>query len=327
MPNASLVSITVIICFLLPLKAPGQSRAADSRSPKVDVAFFANDGHGKPASRISPSDLVVLDNKRAPREVLGIRGRDELPLLLGVLVDMSGSQTSSSVYPAAVKAASEFSNQILSGSNDKAFFERFASAPQATHLMSRREFLALKIDLNPYGLTALYDGLRFACDERMKEDSPGDALRVIVLLSDGDDNHSHSNLKQAIASAQRAGVVIFAVDTSKTDQDSDSDSGFERSGGSATLQELAEETGGMAFLRIGTGGVSKAFTAIKEQIDNMYLLSFVPADDSQTAQRRSFQLKPALKKDLKLRGPKGYYGSSYQSRRQADYRKPAGELR
>jgi len=250
---------------------------------------------------------MVLDNKRAPRQVLGIRGRAELPLLLGVLVDMSGSQTASSVYPVAVKAASEFSNQVLSGSDDKAFFERFASAPEATHLMARREFLALKIDLNPYGLTALYDGLRFACDDRMKENSSGDALRVIVLLSDGDDNHSHSNLKQVLASAQRAGVVIFAVDTSKADQDPDSD--FGRSiGGSATLLELAEETGGMAFLRVGTGGVSKAFAAIKEQIDNMYLLSFVPADDSQGAQHRSFQLKPALKTDLKLRAPKGYYG-------------------
>jgi VWFA-related protein len=217
---------------------------------------------------------------------------------------MSGSQASSSVYPVAVEAASEFSNQVLSGSDDEAFFERFASAPQATRLMTRREFLALKIDLNPYGLSALYDGVRFACDERMKENSPRDALRVIVLLSDGDDNHSHSNLKQAIASAQRAGVVIFAVDTSNADPDSD----VERSVGSETLLDLAEQTGGMAFLRLGTGGVSKAFTAIKEQIDNMYLLSFVPADDSQAAQRRSFQLKPALKKDLKLRAPKGYYG-------------------
>ncbi len=37
--------------------------------------------------------------------------------------------------------------------------------------MSGQEFLALNIDENPYGLTALYDGLSFACDEPMKENS------------------------------------------------------------------------------------------------------------------------------------------------------------
>jgi hypothetical protein len=61
------------------------------------------------------------------------------------------------------KLLSEFSGRVLNDGDDRAFFEQFASTPEATQLVDKREFLKLKIDLHPGGLTALYDaalGLR-----------------------------------------------------------------------------------------------------------------------------------------------------------------------
>jgi hypothetical protein len=93
---------------------------------------------------------------------------------------------SSSLYRAAVQAAAEFSEHEQT-------FQRKPRHPlrsEATQLMSKSQFLALKIDLNPAGRTAFYDAVRFACDERMN--SARDFLRVIVVISDGEDTHSRN---------------------------------------------------------------------------------------------------------------------------------------
>jgi len=74
------------------------------------------------------------------------------------------------------------------------------------------------------------------------------------------------------------------------------------------IKQLADETGGVAFLHLSRKELPKIFAAIKDQIDNMHLLSYVPADPDQSGQYRSLELKPASKAKLRLRAPKGYYG-------------------
>jgi Ca-activated chloride channel family protein len=295
--------------------AAGQSGAASVEGPKVNVAFFASDEHGKPVSDIASSDLVALDNRRPPIRILGVKGRTQIPLLLGILIDTSGSQKNTPVYKATVQAASEFVGRVLHDGDDRAFFEQFAVATEATQLMNRRDFLGLKIDLKPYGVTKLYDALSLACDERMKADPSRDFLRVIVLVSDGEDNYSHNSFKQAVKSAQRAGVVIFALDTGRFFAGgylppSAISASLPPRTGPIILQDLSDETGGVAFLDLESKDASRAFAAIEEQIDNMHLLSYVPADTNPRTQHHSLKINPIHAKDkLRLRAPKGYYSS------------------
>ncbi len=48
------------------------------------------------------------------------------------------------------------------------------------------------------------------------------------------------------------------------------------------IKQLADETGGVAFLHLSRKELPKIFAAIKDQIDNMHLLSYVPADPDQS---------------------------------------------
>ena len=307
MQRASFIWFVAVSNLLFAASSPpGRTRSLDEAERKVNLAFFATDAHGKSVPRLTQSDVEVLDNERSAQRVLGIRARSEVPLVMGMLIDNSDSQSESVLYRAAVHAAAEFSNQVLQRNDDKAFFERFAELPEATQLMSKDQYLALKIDVNPRGRVALYDALRFACEQRMENDSVRDSLRVFVLISDGVDNHSHSNLKQAIASAQRAGVVIFAVDTGDRRFDALT-SPFH---GNMTLEELAEQTGGKAFTRLSVRRFPEVFTRIREEISNMYLLSYVPSEFNEGRPYHSIQLKPTLKAGLKLRVPKGYYDAA-----------------
>ena len=201
----------------------------------------------------------------------------------------------------------------MNDADDRAFFEQFSATPEATQLMDKREFLGLKVDLHPAGRTALYDALLLACDERMKTNPSRDFLRVIVLVSDGEDTHSHNDLQQAVRSAQRAGVVIFTLDTGRFLAEEHLPPNVipaspSRRTGPVVLYDLADETGGVAFLNLDVNGVSRAFAAIKEQIDNMYLLSYVPVDTSTRSQHHSFKINRIHGKDkLRFRAPKGYY--------------------
>jgi Ca-activated chloride channel homolog len=303
MPNQRILpAVAALVLALSAVPIAGQSTPTDPLGPKVNVAFFANDGHDKPFPGITVEDIAVRDNKKAPQLMVGIRNRTELILRLGLVIDTSNSERTSSLYQMGIQAASDFLNQVLSRPDDRAFIEKFDVTPNATQFMTKVQISALKLDLHPAGPTALFDALRFAGDERMKDDSAQDSLRVIVLLSDGDDDQSRTSRKEAIASAQRAGTIIFCVSTSD-----DNSVGRGNPAGNGVMKQLADETGGIAFLHLNRKDLPRVFATIKDQVDNMHLLSFVPADPDRSGQYRSLELAPSSKAKVRLRAPKGYY--------------------
>jgi Ca-activated chloride channel family protein len=292
MPYMRILStIAALGLVLSPDHTTGQSTPTGVVHPKINVAFFANDGHDQPVSGVTLADVAILDNRKAPQLIVGMRSRAELPLRLGILIDTSNSERASGRYQAGVQAASDFLNQVLNGTDDKVFIEKFDAAPNATQFMTKQQISALKVDLTPAGPTALFDALLFACDERMKNDPVQDSLRVVVLLSDGDDSQSRTNRKEAIAGAQRVGAVIFGVSTA----DDNDFLGRGSPTGNGVMKQFADETGGMAFLHLNRKDLPKVFAAIKGQIDNMHLLSYVPADPDHRGQYRSLELKPIRK--------------------------------
>jgi Ca-activated chloride channel homolog len=148
----------------------------------ASVPFIVVDGHGNPVSGISPSELSIFDDKKVLQHVVALRTAKEMPLRLGLLIDNSNSQGSSSLYAPGVRAASHFLSQVVSGPDDRVFIVSFADKPQATSLMNRDEFLKFRVTLYPGGATALYDAVNFACAERMKTDLTRPARRVLVII-------------------------------------------------------------------------------------------------------------------------------------------------
>jgi Ca-activated chloride channel homolog len=288
---------TVAFCAAA-AQVPQVELAAKEKRPTVTLPFFAIDGHGSPIGAITQGDLSVLVDKKMPGSVVAIKAATELPLLLGVLIDTSSSEARSGLHEPAAQAASEFLNQVLKRPEDKAFLVSFATTVNGTGLMNRDELLRFKIDLVPGGGTALFDAVYFACKDRMQADPTQPARRVLVILSDGGDNQSRVNHDQAIAAAQQAGTVIFAVSTSEN-QNGNLDS--------RRLEQFADKTGGHAFLHLSRKDIPRVFSSIREQIENMYAVTFAPEDFGQSGKYRSIELKTTSDKTVKLRAPKGYY--------------------
>jgi Ca-activated chloride channel homolog len=134
----------------------------------------------------------------------------------------------------------------------------------------------------------------------MMTDSLQVARRVLVLLSDGDDNISHVLRSEAIAAAQNAGTVIFTVST-----------GAYRKG-DKVLEMMASETGGEAYSGLSDTDMPRVFAKIKTKIEQMYSVTYVPPEFSKSGQFRSVELKITSDKKAKVHAPRGYYAASVQ---------------
>lgn len=281
----------------VPIAAVGQIPQAATKPPNVSLPFFADDTHGAPISEISQSDLLILDNKRPPGSVIGLRAAKDLPLRIGALIDTSTSQRQSRLYQPGLQGVVDLVNRVMRGAEDRAFVLTFSASPNATPFMNHEEVQRLKVDLTLAAGTALFDSVYLAC-KKMEGDQTEPARRVLVILSDGGDNVSQVNHDKAIAAAQESGTVIFAVSTRE-------DSGASMD--SRRLEQFADKTGGRAFLHLGRKDISKALSTIEELIENMWTVTYVPAEPATFGQYHSIELKAASEKKVKLRAPKGYY--------------------
>ncbi len=295
--------------FLLPLgmllsvAALGQSTPtrSDAQQPSVNLPFFVTDRDNSPVTDIKQGDLTILERK-TPRSMLSLKRGSELPLRLGVLIDTSSSERWSSLYKPEVKAAESLLHQILIGLNDRVFVAGFSAFPQKpSEFMNKDQFLTYKVDLTPGGGTAIFDAIAFACKQRMNVDAAQPARRVLILLSDGEDNLSHITHKDAVAAALEAGVVIFAVSTGD-----DSRSRTMNDTGSTRLKEFAEATGGDSFLHLRARDVDTVFSVILGQIETMYSVGFDPLEPGKKG-FHSIELKLSTPDKTRVRAARGYY--------------------
>ena len=114
--------------------------------------------------------------------------------------------------------------------------------------------------------------------------------RILVLISDGEDNLSHITRDEAASEALRAGAVIFTMDTEL--------SGMSLKG-EKVMENFAKLTGGESFSQVGRNDLPKVFASIKEMMDGMYYLRYVPPDASKIAVHE-VDVKPAPKEKFKL---------------------------
>jgi Ca-activated chloride channel homolog len=268
------------------------------RVDEVNVLFIATDKHGKFVRDLGQSDFSILDDHKPPQSIVNFRRETDLPLHLGLLIDVSGSVQSRFAFEQ--DAATSFLQHSIRTGFDKAFVVGFN---QQSDLMQdftdNVQLLSTGIHrLRDGGGTALYDAVYRACKEKFLKDRPDHPTRkAIVVVSDGEDNQSEISRAQAIEMAQRAEVIIYAISTD--------DSGLILRG-DKVLEQLAEATGGRAFFPFKMKDMTRSFAAIEDELRSQYVVSYRPADFDADGRYRSIEIS-ALKKDLQVRARKGYF--------------------
>jgi VWFA-related protein len=269
-----------------------------ARVNELNVLFIATDKHGKFVRDLNQSDFSILDDHKPPQAILNFRRETDLPLHLGLLVDVSGSVGSRFDFEQG--AATSFLQHTLRAGFDKAFIVGFNTRSQmAQDFTDNVQLLSAGVHrLHDGGGTALYDAVYRACKEKFLKDRPERPVRkAIVIVSDGEDNQSEYTKAQAIEMAQRAEVIIYAISTD--------DSGLVMRG-DKVLEQLADSTGGRAFFPFKMKDITHSFAAIEDELRSQYVVSYRPANFDADGRYRSIEIS-SLKKDLQVRARKGYF--------------------
>lgn len=265
---------------------------------EVNLIFTVTDKHGHFIKNLKASDFSLLDNQMPPAEVYSFTQETNLPLRVGLVIDTSSSIRSR--FEFEQNAAIEFLLSVLRPKIDKAFVMGFDVTPDITQgYTNNGDLLSAGIrKLAPGGGTALYDAVYSACrDQMLPVHGPPLMRKILILLSDGDDNQSHATLDDAVKMCQRADTTIYAIST---------DDSPSRDRGDDILRAMSLVTGGRAFYPPRLEDVSNAFSGIQEELRSQYSLVYKPADFKADGSFRPIYLAASDRK-YKVRVQKGYF--------------------
>jgi len=268
------------------------------RVDEVNVLFIATDRHGKFVRNLNQNDFSIFDDHKPVESILNFRRETDLPIELGLLMDVSGSVQGR--FGFEKEAATGFLQHIIRPGYDRAFVVGFNKESHLTQdFTDQVPLLAAGVQrMKNGGGTALYDAVYKACQEKLLREQFDHPIRkAIVILSDGEDNQSEHTRGQAIEMAERAEVLIYAISTD--------DSGLILRG-DKVLEDLASATGGRAFFPYKMKDITHSFAAIEDELRSQYDVSYKPSDFDADGRYRSIQIT-ALKKDLQVRARRGYY--------------------
>jgi VWFA-related protein len=280
------------------------------RSTVNEVAlFFAATDRGKSVSDLSRKEVVIRDDGVPPAAVIAFRNESQLPLRLGLVIDTSASITREFSFEQT--AAASFLQKAVTDKDDLAFVVGFSGEVLLVQDFTRdmtRIFHGID-QLAPAGGTALWDAVKFASDKLASRPEKQPVARILVVISDGDDNASTATLKQAIENAEREEVIIYTVSTR------------EFAGGNASplvadqaMKALAERTGGAAFVPNSLGNLDRRLADLQQVIRGRYLISYKPAHFEADGRYRAIAIEVQKSgHKLHIYARRGYYAHARPS--------------
>ena len=274
---------------------------------EVSVIFVALQ-KGKAVGDLTQKDILVRDDNKRPTAILGFRTEQALPLRVGVAIDTSNSVTSR--FRFEQDAASAFFHQAVNRSSDLGFVMGFENHPTVMQdFASDPDLLSKGVDqLKPGGGTALYDAIHVACQKLRNHPEQDMVARVLVVLSDGQNNAGDVTLERAIDAAQEAEVAIYAVSTNYRKYSTERDLAADQ--GNSVLHKLAEQTGGRVLFPANPQDVTKAFAKIEEELRSRYAISYKPSGFAPDGHYRTIKIEARKGEGgerMVIRARKGYY--------------------
>lgn len=267
----------------------------------VNVLMTVTDKKNRMVLDLTKDDFSVLED-RTPQTIRYFSRETDLPLRIGVLIDTSNSIRERMHFEQ--EAAIDFLNAALRPGKDLAYVVGFDVEPQLVQdYTDNVEKLSDGIrGLQAGGVTSLYDAVYFACKEKMLFFPPPEPYlrRVMIIVSDGQDNQSERTREEALAMAQRAEVTIYAISTNRSGS---------QGKGDKILRRLAEETGGRVFFPFEASELAASFQEIARELRSQYSLAYVSTNTVHDGTFRNITIEPA-DKALRVRAKSGYFAPS-----------------
>src|SRR5215470_10715582 len=137
------------------------------RVDEVNVLFIATDKHGKFVRNLTQNDFNILDDHKPVQSIVNFRRETDLPLKLGLIIDVSGSVRTR--FDFEQDAANSFLQHVIRAGFDKAFVMGFNAKQEIRQeFTDNLQLLSAGIhSLHNGGGTALYDAIYHACQDKL----------------------------------------------------------------------------------------------------------------------------------------------------------------
>ena len=263
----------------------------------VNVAFSARDSHGVLIENLTKDDVEVFEDA-VPQKISFFARSVDVPLILGLIVDFSGSQDQFSKQHE--HDLQIFLKDVL-GPKDRVFLICFGNhirlvsdfSQSATELMGRLEqYRHDDKDFRELGPkeerdlgTAFYDSIFYPITEKLVSES---GRRALLVFSDGEDNSSSHDMMTAIEAAQGSNVLVYTIRyTEKKHGKLTARNKY----GIRVMDRIAKETGG-SHIDAETTDPKTYFRQIAEELRTSYELAYYPTNPANDGTFRKIVIRP-----------------------------------
>lgn len=280
-----------VILFTLAMTGSAQAQQdTPLETIKIDTNLVVlrvavNDQQGRAGMNLKQDAFKIYED--GIEQPVGLFSAEESPVSWGLVLDRSGSMMGmmSDVYDAALHVIDEGT------SRDETFIVTFNRKPELiTDFVSDRHRLENSIlGLRADGETALFDAVDFALD-RMKHAS--NRKKVLVVITDGEDNASRLKFRELIERAEEEEAVIYTVGMFEPSMSvlSSLMGGSDRDA-LAELKKLAEVTGASSHFPSNVDQCRSVMREIAREVSQQYSLGYYPVNKTRDGKWRRIQVK------------------------------------
>jgi len=278
-----------------------QQRPIRVEVPLVLVNVSVIDPYNRFVTGLDKEHFEIFEDKKEQK--IAHFSTEDVPISIGLLFDASGSM-SDKIDKARMAVAQFFR---MSNPADEFFLIDFNDRPQlvseftldVADLQNRMNFTEAK------GRTSLLDAIYLGLHEMRKARH---ARKVILIISDGGDNHSRYTERDIKRTVQESDVQIYAVGI--YEPYSSRSRTPEELAGPSLLTEISEATGGRQFPVENLNDLPDITGKISRELRNLYVIGYTPANTDRDGKWRKIQVKlnpPRGLPPLQLFNKAGYY--------------------
>jgi VWFA-related protein len=272
---------------------------ADTRLVVCHTTVADRTGHL--VTDLPPTAFSVTEN--GVRQQIKAVQREDVPVALGLVIDNSGSMAPKRAQVEAaslalVKASNPQDEVFVVNFNDEVFLDMPPGVPFTHDLKTLQDGLK-RIDSR--GGTAMRDAIQMSVEHLKLAHQD---KKVIVVVTDGDDNYSEITLEDLVKSAQTAGVLIYSVGLLADEEP--------RAAHQAkhALETLAEATGAAAFFAKDVSEVDALGRQVARDIRNQYIVQYSPANQVMDGKFRTIKIAVKAQGGLTVRTRPGYWATN-----------------
>ena len=302
----------------------------------VMVPVSVVNAQGEPVLGLQVKDFR-LEEQGKLQDISELGNPEQVPLDIALLFDVSSSVSQKGFFAFQQAAAASFVKQVLKPIDRAAVFT-IMDQPRMVQPLAAADVTASSLLSIPPATTsvptAFYDAVEAAA-KYLNANSPERHRRVIVVISDGDDNFSkvvrditiaeyRASERGEVNAAQRRDSLLkrhqrAVQQVQKTVQQADIAFYSVNPGGASlrlnevamraqsSMQTVAESTGGTAYVPNGEKDLERVFNEIAAELRGQYLVQYYSNSDAAGGQFRTIRVTLPSHQQLRIRARQGYY--------------------